>query len=100
MLLINDLLEIKMHDGSRHFASFPEIVFFDDFYEITEQLDGAEITEFMMDGVLEMWLDFNFSGHKFSVSNQYGEYWFFVENPNCPDAILLEVMSHFSERLS
>jgi hypothetical protein len=34
------------------------------------------------------------------VCNQFGEYWFFVEDPKCPDGILLEIITHFDERLS
>ena len=93
--MLSDLLEIKMTDGSRHFVDLPEVVFFDDFYDHAEELDGVEITEFITDGVLEMWLDFEFRGHKFSVNNQFGDYWFFVENPACPDDILFEVIAHF-----
>ena len=98
-MIISDLLEIKMHDGSRHFADLPEAVFFDEFYEHTEKLEGAEITEFITDGVVEMWLDFEFRGHGFSVNNQFGDYWFFVQDPNCPDEILLEVTDHFRRLL-
>lgn len=93
------MLEIKMNDGSRHFADMPGVVFFDDFYDHTEELDGAEITEFLVDGVVEMRLDFDFRGHKFSVKNQFGDYLFFVQNPNCPDEILLEVINHFRKLL-
>ena len=97
--MFNDLLEIKMNDGSRHFVDMPEVVFFDEFYEHTEKLESAEITEFLTDGVVEMWLDFEFRGHKFSVNNQFGDYWFFVENPECPDEILLEVVAHYRQLL-
>jgi hypothetical protein len=97
--MISDLLEIKMNDGSRHFVDMPEVVFFDDFYDHTEELDEVEITEFLVDGVVEMWLDFEFRGHKFSVTNQLGDYWFFVEDPDCPDEILLEIIAHYRKLL-
>ncbi|MBK7708568.1 MAG: hypothetical protein IPJ30_23110 [Acidobacteria bacterium] len=42
-----------------------------------------------------MWLDFDYRGHRFSVNNQFGDYWFFVRDPKCPDEILLEVCAHF-----
>jgi hypothetical protein len=92
-------LEEIIKDGSRHFVDMPEVVFFDEFYEHTEKLEGAEITEFLTDGVVEMWLDFEFRGYKFSVNNQLGDYWFFVENPECPDEILLEIIAHFRKLL-
>jgi hypothetical protein len=86
---------MKMRDGSRHFVDLPEAVFFDDFADHVEELEGAEITEFITDGVVEMWLDFDYRGHQFSVNNQFGDYWFFVRDPHCPDEILLEVIDHF-----
>lgn len=97
--MVSDLLEMKMNDGSRHFVDLPEVVFFDELCEHAEELRGAEITEFIADGIVEMWLDFKFRGHKFSVTNQFGDYWFFVENPACPDEILLEIIEHFRELL-
>jgi hypothetical protein len=97
--MLSDLLEIKMNDGSRHFVDLPEAVFFDELCDHAEKLEGAEIIEFITDGVVEMWLDFEFRGHKFSVNNQFGDYWFFVRDPNCPDEILLEVIDHFRQLL-
>lgn len=97
--MLNDLLKTKMNDGARHFVDLPEVVFFDEFYEHAEKLDGAEITEFITDGVIEMWLDFEFREHKFSVTNQFGDYWFLVKNPECPDEILLEIIEHFRQLL-
>lgn len=97
--MIRDLFDMKMKDGSRHFVDMPETVFFDEFADHVENLDGAEITEFITDGVMEMWLDFDFRGHKFSVNNQFGDYWFFVQDANCPEEILLEVINHFRKLL-
>lgn len=97
--MISDLLETKMQDGSRHFVDMPEVVFFDELADHVEELEDAEITEFLTNGVVEMWLDFEFSGHKFSVTNQMGDYWFFVQDAECPDEILLEVIDHFRKLL-
>ena len=97
--MIRELLDRKMNDGSRHFVDMPEVVFFDDFADHVELLEGAEITEFITDGVVEMWLDFEFRNHKFSVNNQFGDYWFFVQDPDCPEEILLEVVDHFRSLL-
>ncbi len=90
---------MRMNDGSRHFVDMPEAVFFDEFADHVEKLEGASITEFITDGVLEMWLDFEFRGHFFSVNNQFGDYWFFVRDLNCADEILLEVIGHFRKLL-
>lgn len=97
--MLRDLLEVKMNDGSRHFVDLPEVVFSDELADHTEELEGAEITEFITDGTIEMWLDFEFRGHQFSVNNPFGDYWFFVRDPNCRDEILLEVVNHFRKLL-
>ena len=93
--MIRDLFETRMSDGSRHFVDMPEVVFFDELADHVELLEDAEITEFITDGVVEMWLEFDFRGHQFSVGNQLGDYWFFVRDPNCPEEILFEVIDHF-----
>ena len=63
--MIRDLFDMRMNDGSRHFVDMPEVVFFDEIADHVEELEGAEITEFITDGVLEMWLEFDFSGQQF-----------------------------------
>ncbi len=98
--MIRDLFDMRMNDGSRHFVDMPEVVFFDELADHVEELDGAEITEFITNGVVEMWLEFEYRGQKFSVNNQLGDYWFFVENPECPEEILLEVIDHFRQLLN
>lgn len=35
------------------------------------------------------------ASHSFSINDQFGDYWFFVDNPNCPDEILERVLAHF-----
>jgi hypothetical protein len=97
--MLDELLENKIKSGARHFVDMPEVVFFDELADQVETLEGAEITEFITDGVVEMWLEFEFREHKFSVTNQYGDYLFFVENPECPEEILIEVMNHFRKLL-
>jgi hypothetical protein len=97
--MFDELREIKMNDGSRHFVDMPEVVFFDEFADHVEDLEGAEITEFLTDGIIEMWLDFEYRGHKFSVNNQLGDYMFFVEDASCDEEILLEIIDHFRKLL-
>lgn len=94
------LFDFRMRDGSRNFADFPETVFFDQLRDIVKQLEGATETGFATEWVTEVWLDFDFRVHQFSINNQHGNYWFFVENPECPDEILLEVVEHFQKFLS
>lgn len=94
--MFEELLKKKLNDGARHFVDLPvEFAFFDEFYEHTEKLADAEITEFLTDGIVGMWLEFDFRGHHFSVNNQYTDYWFLVEDANCPEEILMEVIDHF-----
>lgn len=85
--------------GWRNFADMPEVVFFDDLADHVEDLDGAEITEFITNGVLEMRLDFEYRGNRFSIDNELGDYRFFVEDPACPKEILLEIAAHFRQLL-
>ena len=54
-------------------------------------LDGFEVTGFVTDDVTEAWIDFEHRGHHFSLNNQHGSWWTFVEDPGCPDEILLAV---------
>jgi hypothetical protein len=93
--MIRNLFDAKLNDGSRHFVDMPEVVFFDEFADHVEELEDAEIIEFLTDGTIEMWLEFEYRGQKFSVGNQFGDYWFFVDDAGCPEEILFEVIDHF-----
>ncbi len=89
-----ELLNHTMHDGSRQFAALPESQSFDRLRDHLKIFNGAVVTEFLTDGVTEVWIDFVYRRHCFTVNNQFGEYWFFVADPNCPDEVLTEVVSH------
>jgi hypothetical protein len=89
-----ELLDIRMHDGSRHFVSLPESWPWDEFRDYLKVLDGVMVTDHLTDGVTEVWIDFEFRGHKFTVNNQFGEYWFFVDDPCCDEDILNAVVEH------
>ncbi len=97
--MFDEKLNEKMRDGSRHFVDMPEVVFFDEVADHVEELDGAEITEFLTDGVVEMWLEFEYRGHEFTVNNHLGDYLFFVEDADCPEEILFEIVDHFRQLL-
>jgi hypothetical protein len=90
-----NIYDHRMPDDSRNFAGLPETTFFDELREFASTLDSAEETGFLTDWVTKVWLDFDYRRHKFSISNQKADYWFFVEDPNCADEILLEVFNHF-----
>jgi hypothetical protein len=97
--MIKDLFDMQMNDRFRHFADMPETAFFDEFADHAEKLEGVEITDFVTNGVVEMRLDFEYRGEKFSVNNQLGDYRFFVQKPDCDEEILLEVCDHFRKLL-
>jgi len=94
MPLLND----RMYDGSRHFSMLPQTVLWDQVRNHITSLPGATVTSFVCDGITEAWIDFTFQGHSFSINDQLGDYWFFVQDPECPDPVLQEVVAHF-ERL-
>ena len=77
-----------MNDGSFLFFDMPASISWDELRARIENLDGARITNVISDLIVELWLDFTFCGHQFSVNNPMGEYWFFVEDAKCPRAIL------------
>ena len=89
------LLDLIMNDGSRHFGELPQTVLWYELRDHIESLEGATVTNFITDNVTEAWLDFAYRGYLFSVNDQFGGYWFFVDNPKCPDDILEAVLSHY-----
>ena len=91
------LFDFRLKDGSRNFADLRETVYYDELRRIARKLDGARETRFLTDWVTEVWLDFEYRGEKFAINSQLGDYWFIVENPACPDQILLEVVEHFQK---
>ena len=61
---------------------------------ITSSVWGVQVTDFITDNVTEVWIDFVYRGQRFSVNNQFGEYWFFVDKPRCSEEILEAVLGH------
>jgi hypothetical protein len=92
--MAEELLNIVMKDGSRQFGILPQAVLWSELGDHIGKLDGLEITDFLTDQMTEAWIDFSYRGYKFSVNDQYGEYWFFVDNPQCPDETLETILSH------
>jgi len=88
------LLNIIMNDGSRHFGDLPESIDWHQLRDHIDRLDGVQITDFITDNVTQVWIDFVYRGQQFSVNNQFGEYWFFVDNPRCKEKILEAVLGH------
>ncbi len=92
------LLDLRMHDGSRHFGDLPQTASWHAVRDHVEKLPGAVLTGFVTDHVTEAWVDFTYAGHVFSINDQLGNYWFFVDDPACPTDVLQRVLTHF-ERL-
>jgi hypothetical protein len=93
------LIDQRMHDGSRHFVFLPESKSSGRLLLHLAGLFGALPTAYVP-SMLESWIDFRYKGHKFSINTQMGDYWFFVQDPNCPEEILLKVASHFHKLLN
>ena len=71
-------------------------VLWDEFRNHNVGLNGSDLTDFITDGVTEASIDFRYRGQRFTINDQLGEYWCFVEDPDCPDVILHELLGHFS----
>lgn len=93
------LINSRLDDGSRHFALLPESAPSFRLLLHVFTLWGAYPTAFATDAVFESWLGFRYKGYAFSVNNQMQEWWFFVENPQCPEHILRDVARHFAKLL-
>lgn len=96
MILLNDI----MHDGSRNFIILPvgnvsplKLAF------KVLSLRGAYPTAFIP-SLAETWIDFRYQKNSFSINDQFGDYWFFVKDPECAESILNIVVSHFEKVLN
>lgn len=99
------LIDLRMPDGSRHFGGLPERAGVDpsDWNQLAAavpKLDGAELSSSVSDEVTEAWIHFRWRGQRFAINNQFGEWWFFVDDPACPDDLLEAVLAHFERELS
>jgi hypothetical protein len=98
------IIDVRMHDGSRHFGSLPERYDVDapEWHRVRDRaarLPGVSDQRFLTDDVTEAWIDFAWHGHAFSINNQAGAWWFFVTDPACPVAVLERVLAHFEPLL-
>jgi hypothetical protein len=98
------LLDVRMADGSRHFGDVPERydVEHPEWHRLADHvrwLAGAVPAAFVTDDVTEAWIDFELGGQRFSINNQMGAWWFFVQDPACPDELMERVLVHFGEFL-
>jgi len=89
------IYDMRMNNGSRHFTTLPQTVLWYEVRDHVGKLPGAVLTGFICDDITEAWIDFTYMEYKFSINDQFGDYWFFVDEPACPDEILEHVLTHF-----
>ena len=91
------LQNFTMADGSRQFATLPQTVTWYEMRDHIAQLEGAKITGFLTDGITEAWIDFADCGYKFTINDQHGEFWLFVNSRRCSEDILTTVAAHVAQ---
>ena len=94
------LLDHRAHGGARRFASFREGVPPERLRAHLGRLAGLSLGEFLTDRMTEAWIDFTYRGYDFTVNNQVGQFWFFVDQPDAPASVLEEVTAHVSKLLA
>ena len=94
-----EITSFIMHDGSRRFLSLPESILSGALFDRIGAMPNTRVTEFI-ETIPESWIDFEFHGFEFSINTQFGEYWFFVRDRNCPDDILIDIRDRFATILS
>ncbi len=94
------LIDVRTADGSRHFLRMSKGCPAQALVEHLMGLDGARLLCFFAGGVTEARVDFTYHGYRFQIRNGGQEYLFFVDDPSCPDVLLLGVAYHFHQLLS
>ena len=91
-----ELLDFRMHDGSRQFYTMQKTIAWNDLISRLERLNRLVVKEFLPSLTLGSWLEFSFKGYNYCVNEQMGMYWFLVKDPTCPEEILVEVVETLS----
>jgi hypothetical protein len=87
------LLDVRAHDGARHFASLPQRVSARRLRAHLRTLEGVRVGD-LLTNPFEDWLDFTFGSYSFRVHGELGRYGFTVEQPDAPADVLLRVAAH------
>ncbi len=98
-LRLMKLIDVRTADGSRHFLRMPKAFSAQAIAEYLTGLEGARLLCFMAGGITEAHVNFTYQGYRFQVRNGGQEYLFFVDDPSCPDVLLLGVAYHFHQLL-
>lgn len=88
-----------MKDGSRHFLSLPESCSAKTLRTHLENIPGVRVCD-VTQGGFQWWMSFQCLGWRFSINNPFGEFWFFVEDPCCPEEILRCLRRRLGAQLS
>ena len=88
-----NLLDVRMADGSRHFAEVP----WESPLILKQRLLDAPSVKLTgyLDSVTETWIDFEYRGQQFTAHNPLNDFWLFVSDPLCPDEVLRQVEDIF-----
>ena len=84
--------------GWRLFARRPEAVSWMRLRRHLDVMPGAGLVDLACDRMNEAALVFTYAGHRFGVDLHDGEFRFSVEDPACPDPVLLELRA-YADRL-
>ena len=96
------LQNIRMHNGSRHFATLRGNASPERLAAHLATLPGLEVTKTLFSPFVtdDCWVDFTFRSFSFSLNFPFGDVWLFSENPDCADDILIEIAGHAVELLA
>jgi hypothetical protein len=100
MMKYSGLLESPYpHVSKRKFAELPFSRPWRDIRRRVEHLEGVRVTRFTPDE-RNAWLVFDYGGFEFCLHDHGAIVQFTVNNFDCPEALLNDVLHHFSEYLS
>jgi hypothetical protein len=92
------LLDIRSA-GWRQFAARPENVSWVRLRRHLNEMPDAAFVDVACDRMNEAALIFTYQGHRFGIDLRDGSFRFNVEDPNCPDAALREVLAYADQML-
>jgi len=87
------------HISKRKFAELPFSRTWQDIVSRVEQLDGVWVTRFTADEH-DTWLVFDYGAYEFCLHDRGSAVQFTVNDFDCPETVLNNVLHHFSEFLS